>query len=252
MGRLTGKVAVVTGGSNGLGEAIAARMTEEDATVAVVDIDKAGGERVAGALTGASFHACDVTNEDEVRAALDAVATQHGRVDVLVNNAGIEGMNKPTDQLPLEEWNRVMAVNATAVFLCTKHAIPHLRASGGGSIINISSIYGILGGGDVPPYHASKGAVRTMSKNDALTYAPDKIRVNSIHPGFIFTSMVHRYAAEAGMSEPDARTALDALHPLGGTGEPDDIAWGAVYLASDQAKWVTGSELVIDGGYTAR
>jgi NAD(P)-dependent dehydrogenase (short-subunit alcohol dehydrogenase family) len=252
MGRLTGKVAVVTGGSNGLGEAIAARMTEEGAAVAVVDIDKAGGERVAGALSGASFHACDVTVEDEVRAAFDAVATEHGRVDVLVNNAGIEGMNKPTDQLPLEEWNRVMAVNATAVFLCTKHAIPHLRASGGGSIVNISSIYGILGGGDVPPYHASKGAVRTMSKNDALTYAPDGIRVNSIHPGFIFTSMVHRYAAEAGMSEAEARTALDALHPLGGTGEPDDIAWGAVYLASDHAKWVTGSELVIDGGYTAR
>jgi NAD(P)-dependent dehydrogenase (short-subunit alcohol dehydrogenase family) len=252
MGRLTGKVAVVTGGSNGLGEAIAARMTEEGAAVAVVDIDKAGGERVAGALSGASFHACDVTVEDEVRAAFDAVATEHGRVDVLVNNAGIEGMNKPTDQLPLEEWNRVMAVNATAVFLCTKHAIPHLRASGGGSIVNISSIYGILGGGDVPPYHASKGAVRTMSKNDALTYAPDGIRVNSIHPGFIFTSMVHRYAAEAGMSEAEARTALDALHPLGGTGEPDDVAWGAVYLASDHAKWVTGSELVIDGGYTAR
>jgi NAD(P)-dependent dehydrogenase (short-subunit alcohol dehydrogenase family) len=252
MGRLTGKVAVVTGGSNGLGEAIAARMPEEGAAVAVVDIDKAGGERVAGALSGASFHACDVTVEDEVRAAFDAVATEHGRVDVLVNNAGIEGMNKPTDQLPLEEWNRVMAVNATAVFLCTKHAIPHLRASGGGSIVNISSIYGILGGGDVPPYHASKGAVRTMSKNDALTYAPDGIRVNSIHPGFIFTSMVHRYAAEAGMSEAEARTALDALHPLGGTGEPDDVAWGAVYLASDHAKWVTGSELVIDGGYTAR
>ena len=252
MGRLTGKVAVVTGGSNGLGEAIAARMPEEGAAVAVVDIDKAGGERVAGALSGASFHACDVTVEDEVRAAFDAVATEHGRVDVLVNNAGIEGMNKPTDQLPLEEWNRVMAVNATAVFLCTKHAIPHLRASGGGSIVNISSIYGILGGGDIPPYHASKGAVRTMSKNDALTYAPDGIRVNSIHPGFIFTSMVHRYAAEAGMSEAEARTALDALHPLGGTGEPDDVAWGAVYLASDHAKWVTGSELVIDGGYTAR
>lgn len=143
-----------------------------------------------------------------------------------------------------------MDVNSMAVFPCTKHAIPHLQRSG--SIINISSIYGILGGGDVPPYHASKGAVRVMSKNDALTYAADNIRVNSIHPGFIFTSMVHRYAAEAGLSEDSARSILDSAHPLGGTGGPDDIAWGAVYLASDRAKWVTGSELVIDGGYTAR
>jgi NAD(P)-dependent dehydrogenase (short-subunit alcohol dehydrogenase family) len=252
MGRLDSKVAVITGGANGLGEAIATRMAEEGALVAVLDIDQAGGERVAGALAGAMFHACDVTSEQDVSAALAAVRAQHGRIGILVNNAGVEGANKPTHELPLAEWERVMGVNCTAVFLCTKHAIPYLKQAGGGSIINISSIYGILGGGDVPPYHAAKGAVRTMSKNDALTYAPDNIRVNSIHPGFIFTSMVKRYVDEAGMEEAEARTALDALHPLGGTGDPDDVAWGAVYLASDQAKWVTGAELVIDGGYTAR
>jgi NAD(P)-dependent dehydrogenase (short-subunit alcohol dehydrogenase family) len=252
MGRLDGKVAVITGGANGLGEAIATRMAEEGALVAVLDIDKAGGERVAGALAGATFHACDVTSEQDVSAALTAVRAQHGRIDVLVNNAGVEGVNKPTHELPLAEWERVMGVNCTAVFLCTKHAIPHLKQAGGGSVINISSIYGILGGGDIPAYHASKGAVRTMSKNDALTYAPDNIRVNSIHPGFIFTSMVKRYVDEAGLEEADARTALDALHPLGGTGDPDDVAWGAVFLASDQARWVTGAELVIDGGYSAR
>ena len=252
MGRLDGKVAVITGGANGLGEAIATRMAEEGALVAVLDIDKAGGERVAGALAGATFHACDVTSEQDVSAALTAVRAQHGRIDILVNNAGVEGVNQPTHELPLAEWERVMGVNCTAVFLCTKHAIPHLKQAGGGSVINISSIYGILGGGDIPPYHASKGAVRAMSKNDALIYAPDNIRVNSIHPGFIFTSMVRRYADEAGLDEADARTVLDPLHPLGGTGDPDDVAWGAVYLASDQAKWVTGAELVIDGGYTAR
>ncbi|HEY2264036.1 MAG TPA: SDR family oxidoreductase [Streptosporangiaceae bacterium] len=252
MGRLDGKVAVITGGANGLGEAIATRMAEEGALVAVLDIDKAGGERVAGALAGATFHACDVTSEQDVSAALTAVRAQHGRIDVLVNNAGVEGVNKPTHELPLAEWERVMGVNCTAVFLCTKHAIPYLKQAGGGSVINISSIYGILGGGDIPAYHASKGAVRTMSKNDALTYAPDNIRVNSIHPGFIFTSMVKRYVDEAGLEEADARTALDALHPLGGTGDPDDVAWGAVFLASDQARWVTGAELVIDGGYSAR
>ncbi len=145
-----------------------------------------------------------------------------------------------------------MAVNTTAVFLCTKHAIAPMRQAGGGSIINISSIYGIVGGGDIPPYHASKGAVRLMSKNDALTFAPDKIRVNSVHPGFIFTALVDRFVKDAGMEHDAAKASLDTLHPLGGTGHPDDIAWGVVYLASDHARWVTGSELVIDGGYTAR
>ncbi|MGM0720971.1 MAG: SDR family NAD(P)-dependent oxidoreductase [Actinomycetota bacterium] len=255
MARLQGKVVVVTGGGNGLGEAIARRMSEEGAAVAVLDRDLRG-KTVADSLPGGSerslFRQVDVTDEAQVSEALDAVAQQFGSITTLVNNAGIEGVNKPTDQLELSDWERVMAVNATAVFLCTKHVIRHLRAAGAGSIINISSIYGILGGGDIPPYHASKGAVRVMSKNDALTYAPDRIRVNSVHPGFIFTEMVHRYAAEAGLSESDARGALDPAHPLGGTGEPDDIAWGTVYLASDEAKWVTGSELVIDGGYTAR
>ncbi|NWJ74593.1 glucose 1-dehydrogenase [Pseudonocardia sp. ICBG1122] len=255
MERLNGKVVVVTGGGNGLGEAIAHRASEEGAAVAVLDRDPRG-KAVANTLStgtgGAVFHQVDVTDEAQVSGALDAVAAHFGSITTLVNNAGIEGVNKPTDQLELADWERVMAVNATAVFLCTKHVIRHLRAAGSGSIINISSIYGILGGGDIPPYHASKGAVRVMSKNDALTYAPDNIRVNSIHPGFIFTDMVHRYASEAGLSESDARGALDPAHPLGGTGHPDDIAWGAVYLASDEARWVTGSELVIDGGYTAR
>ncbi|MCF7547934.1 SDR family NAD(P)-dependent oxidoreductase [Pseudonocardia sp. WMMC193] len=255
MSRLNGKGAVVTGGANGLGAAIATRLSQEGAGVAILDRDPKGrevAEKIAASGGRVEFLTCDVTSEEEVSAALGRAAEALGGLDVLVNNAGVEGTNLPTDQLPLAEWERVMAVNCTAVFLCTKHAIPHLRRSGAGSIVNISSIYGLVGGGDIPPYHASKGAVRLMSKNDALTYAPEKIRVNSIHPGFIFTEMVHRYVDEAGMDRGDARTALDALHPLGGTGTPDDIAWGVVYLASDEARWVTGSELVIDGGYTAR
>jgi NAD(P)-dependent dehydrogenase (short-subunit alcohol dehydrogenase family) len=252
MGRLDGKVAMITGGANGLGAAIATRMTEEGATVAVVDVDEAGGKEVAGALAGASSHACDVTREPEVAAAVAAVVGAHGRLDVLVNNAGISGASGPAHELDLADWERVMAVNSTAVFLCTKHAVPHLRAAGAGSIVNISSIYGIVGSGGIPPYHASKGAVRAMTKNDAVTYAPDRIRVNSIHPGYVFTDMVRRSTERAGLSETEARAALDPLHPLGGVGHPDDIAWGAVYLASDQARWVTGAELVIDGGYTAR
>ncbi|WP_375575833.1 SDR family NAD(P)-dependent oxidoreductase [Paracidovorax oryzae] len=256
MKRLEGKVAAVTGGANGLGEAIALRLGEEGAAVALLDRDEQRGHEVAAQLQErgirALFATADVTREDQVRAALDQVAKELGGLHVLVNNAGIEGANQPTHELPLQEWERVMAVNVTGVFLCTKHAIPHLRAAGGGSIVNISSIYGIVGGGDVPPYHAAKGAVRTMSKNDALTYAPDRIRVNSLHPGFIFTAMVKRHAQQSGLPEEAVRQHLDSLHPLGGTGTPDDIAWGVVYLASDQARWVTGSELVIDGGYTAR
>ncbi len=178
------------------------------------------------------------------------VAAHFGRLDVLVNNAGVSGVNKPTHEVTEAEWDWVQAINVKGVFFCTKHAIPHLRKAGGGSIVNLSSIYGLVGAPDVPPYHASKGAVRLMSKTDAMLYAPDKIRVNSIHPGFIWTPMVEKHLAAMG-DVAEGRKATDALHPLGHMGVPDDIAWGAVYLASDEAKFVTGSELVIDGGYSA-
>lgn len=231
-------------------------MAEEGAAIAIVDLDKDAGQELADTLTKSGSQAisaaCDATKEDQVADIIAMLAERFGRVEVLVNNAGIEGVNKPTHELALSEWEAAMAVNATAVFLCTKHAVPQLKRAGGGSVINISSIFGLVGGGDIPPYHASKGAVRLMSKNDALIYAGDNVRVNSIHPGFIFTSMVHRYVTDSGLDFDAAKPALDAAHPLGGTGEPDDIAWGAVYLASDQARWATGAELVIDGGYTAR
>lgn len=255
MKRLANKVAVVTGGSNGFGEATCLRMAEHGAAIAILDMDTRGAElahKIEASGGKAVFQQVDVTEESKVQTAMQAVEQALGNIDILVNNAGIEGDNIPTDQLSLAEWNRVMNIDATAVFLCTKHVIPALRRAGGGSVINISSIYGLVGGGDIPPYHAAKGAVRLMTKNDALTYAPEKIRFNSIHPGFVFTNLVKRYAQDAGMELEKAKAALDELHPLHGTGDPDDIAWGAVYLASDESRWVTGSELVIDGGYTAR
>ena len=170
---------------------------------------------------------------------------------MLVNNAGISGADKPTDQLTGAEWDAVMNVNVRGVFHCTKHVIAQMRRAGGGSIINLSSIYGLVGAADNPPYHASKGAVRLMSKTDAMFYASDRIRVNSLHPGFIWTPMVEHFLRESG-DVAAGRAALDALHPLGHIGAADDVGYAIVYLASDESKFVTGSELVVDGGYTAR
>jgi len=255
MPRLKDKVAVVTGAAMGLGRAIATRMAEEGAAVAVLDLQSEDARMLAAELSGRGLRAhgwtCDVSREDDVKAALNGAAAHFGRLDILANNAGVSGVDKPTDQISEAEWDWVQAVNVKGVFFGVKHAVPLMRLTGGGSIINLSSIYGLVGGPDVPPYHASKGAVRLMTKTDALLYAADRIRVNSIHPGFIWTPMVEQHLAR--QADPEAaREAASALHPLGHMGEPDDVAWSAVYLASDEAKFVTGSELVIDGGYTAR
>lgn len=256
MGRVEGKVALVTGGAKGIGEAACLRLAEEGARIAVTDIDSEAGESVVLQINEAGGTAAywdlEVTDAEAVKTVFEHVHRRFGGLDVLVNNAGISGANKPTDELTEEEWDRVMAVNVKGVFLCTKYAVPLMKAGGGGSIINLSSIYGLVGAADSPPYHASKGAVRLMAKTDALLYAQDKIRVNSVHPAFIWTPMVEHFAGEQPGGLEATRAALASLHPLGHMGEPDDIAWGIVYLASDESKFVTGSELVIDGGYTAQ
>jgi NAD(P)-dependent dehydrogenase (short-subunit alcohol dehydrogenase family) len=257
MHRVNGKTCIVTGASLGIGRACALRLAEEGARLALFDVLDDAGAGLVGELesqgTKARYWHVDVGDERAVRAAIDEVAAHFGGVDVLVNNAGIAGANKPTHEITEEEWDRVQAINVKGVFFCVKHVIAHLRRAGGGSIINLSSIYGLVGAADVPPYHASKGAVRLMSKNDALIYAADRIRVNSIHPGFIWTPMVEHHLRDSGATDIDAaRREVGLLHPLGHMGEVDDIAWGVVYLASDESKFVTGAELVIDGGYTAR
>ncbi len=255
MNRLAGKVAIITGAALGLGRATALRMAEEGAKIALLDVMDAEGDAFRQELHERGFAAhywhCNVAHEAEVARVFEEVVNFFGRLDILVNNAGVSGANKPTHELTEAEWDFVQSINVKGVFFGTKHAIAPMRKAGGGSIINLSSIYGLVGAADVPPYHASKGAVRLMSKNDALTYAADRIRVNSIHPGFIWTPMVQKHLQGIG-DVAAGRKAVGALHPLGHLGEPDDIAWGAVYLASDEAKFVTGSELVIDGGYTAR
>ncbi|HEX5215655.1 MAG TPA: glucose 1-dehydrogenase [Vicinamibacterales bacterium] len=255
MNRLNGKTALVTGAALGIGRAACLRMAGEGARVAVTDLRESDGREVVAQIERdggrAAYWQLDVSREAEAQRVIGEVVSTFGAVDVLVNNAGISGVSKPTHEITEAEWDALMAVNVKGVFFCTKHVLPHMIRAGGGSIVNLSSIYGLVGAPDAPPYHASKGAVRLMTKTDALLYAPNKIRVNSIHPGFIWTPMVENFT-NAAPDPAKARQAVAAKHPLGHMGDPDDIAWGIVYLASDEARFVTGAELVIDGGYTAQ
>lgn len=256
MNRLSQKTAIVTGGAVGIGRACVIRMAEEGAKVAIFDTAEAEGKALADELVSkgheVAFWPVDVTDETGMKAAIGEAAARFGGLDVLVNNAGISGSPKPTDQVTEAEWDLVQAVNVKGVFFGTKHAIPHLRAAGKGAIINLSSIAGLIGIGNIAPYHASKGAVRLMTKNDAITYAPEKIRVNSIHPAYIWTPMVENHLRSTAPDLEAAKAAAGTAHPIGTMGEPDDIAWAVVWLASDEAKFVTGTEIVIDGGFTAR
>ena len=252
MKRVEGKVVVVTGGALGIGRETCLLLAKEGAKVAITDMLDKEGQELADEITKsggiAKFWHLDVTNEKEVEKVYAEVFKEFGRLDATVNNAGIAGVDKPTHELTEDEWDATMNVNVKGVFFCTKHAIPYMRKSGGGSIVNLSSIYGLIGAGDIPAYHASKGAVRLMTKNDALIYAKDNIRVNSVHPGFIWTPLVEKL----GEGKPGFREHLDSLHPIGHIGEPIDVAYGILYLVSDESKFVTGSELVIDGGYTCK
>lgn len=255
MNRVKDKVAIVTGGATGIGKATCMLLAKEGALVAITDIKDDEGKAIAQSIKNsggeAEYWHLDVSKESEVEQVFTEVCQQWKKIDVLVNNAGIIGVNKPSHEITEVEWNTLMAINVNGVFFCTKYAIPAMIDAGGGSIINLSSIYGLVGAPNYPPYHASKGAVRLMSKTDALLYAKHKIRVNSVHPGFIWTRMVENHLKQQGDVEA-GRKELDRLVPIGHIGEPDDIAYGILYLASDESKFVTGSELVIDGGYTAR
>ncbi len=250
-GRVAGKVALVTGASLGIGHACALRLAQEGAAVALTDVRDEEGQELAHEIRKsggkASYWNLDVRDEQSVAAVVSAVKDEFGPITVLVNNAGIGGTSKPTHEILAEEWDALMAVNVRGAFFMSKHVIPQMLEAQTGSIINMSSIYGLVGAADAPPYHASKGALRLMSKTDAMLYAKQGIRVNSVHPGFIETPLIADMTADQAVHD-----ALVALHPIGHLGEADDIAWGVVYLASDESKFVTGSELVIDGGYTAR
>ena len=255
--RLENKVAMITGGASGIGAESARLFAEHGAAVAIADINDNLGPKVVNEIESAGGSALyvhlDTASEDEWREAMAAVRERFGRLDIMLNAAGVGGGLPDGSAAPrvgdanLENWNRVMSVNSTGVFLGTKYAIEAMLKVGGGSIINISSIYGIVGCSEEnAAYHASKGAVRTFSKSAAAQYATEGIRVNSVHPGFVdspMTQVIH--------DNPERAAPRLAQTPMGHFGQPIDIANGCLFLASDESRWMTGAELVIDGGMTA-
>ena len=248
--RLAGKRAIVTGGAGGIGRATAAAFAAEGAAVAVLDLDEAGARAVAEAITSSGGTAIalgvDVSDEQAVAAAVEAVVAEFGGLDVVFNNAGIARRTTAVETA-LADWELSFAVNVRSIFLMCKHAIPHLEAAGGGSIVSTGSGWGLKGGARALPYCASKGAVVNMTRALAIDHGPANIRVNSINPGDTDTGMLRSEAAQIGWTE-DAFLADAADRPLRRMARPEEIAAAVVFLASDEASFVTGSALVVDGG----
>ena len=248
--RLENKVALITGGASGMGASMARIFAREGARVAVADMLEEDGQQIAAEITHANgaaiFHKLDVTSEAEWRATIDATVAAFGRIDILVNDAGISG-SAVEDLFDTASWERLMAVNATGTFLGMKLVIPIMRQAGGGSIVNISSISGVTGQRGIHvAYNASKGAVRTLTKAAAVQHGRDNIRVNSVHPG-----LMPPMRTSGRTADPETRAKTLKGVPLGRAGEIDEVAYAILFLASDESSYVTGAELVVDGGWTA-
>ncbi len=257
MGRLEGKVAIVTGSAEGIGEATAKLFAREGAEVVVADINEAKGEQVAEEIRQtngeAIFISLDVTSEEDWQSLMKATVEKYGKLNILVNNAGISKI-ADIENTTLEDWHATMAVNATGVFLGTKHAIITMKNNGElCSIVNRSSIDGQVAEPDLFAYCASKGAVTILTKSAALSCGAREytIRVNSVHPAYVHTSMTKGEARGYGITEQEYVERMKAIHPIG-IGEPIDVAYMDLYLASDESRWVTGAEFTIDGGVTAQ
>ena len=255
--RLEGKVALISGAATGVdgelmgfGGATAKLFVREGAKVVLTDINEESGQKTASEIReqggDAMFLRLDVTREQDWINAVQATVSSYGKLDILVNNAGT-GAQFTVEDTPEEVWDSQMDIHAKGTFLGTKHAIPEMRKAGGGSIINVSSIYGIVGSPSSTAYHAAKGAVRLFTKSAAIQYAKENIRVNSVHPGYARTPLTAR-----GYADPERYQWVLDRTPIGRVGVADDIAYGILYLASDEASFVTGAELVIDGGMTAQ
>ena len=247
--RLEGKVALISGGARGMGAAEAKLFAEEGAKVVLGDVLEEEGQQVEAEIAEsggeAVFVHLDVTSESDWRGAVDTAVERFGKLDILVNNAGIFNRAFIHEQSE-EDWDRVMDINGKGVFLGTKAAIPAMREAGGGSIVNISSVAGLIGSMASTAYNASKGAVRLLTKSTAIQYAKEGIRCNSVHPGPIETPML-----DLVYPSTETRAQRQDAIPIGRLGRMEDVAKGVLFLASDEASYMTGSELVIDGGYTA-
>ena len=248
--RLEGKVALISGGARGMGAAEARLFASEGAKVVIGDVLQEEGRQTEAQINEAGgeclFVRLDVTSEDNWQDAVATTVARFGKLDILVNNAGIFRTERVEDTSE-QSWDQVMDVNAKGVFLGTKHAIPEMRKVGGGSIINISSIAGLVGSPYSSAYNASKGAVRLLTKATAIQYAKDGIRANSVHPGVIETEMTREVVNDEAF-----RQFRLVTNPIPRLGQPEDVAYGVLFLASDEASFMTGSELVIDGGWTAQ
>lgn len=250
MGRLDGKVAIITGAASGMGAAEARLFADEGAKVVATDVQEELLRAVVndivakhGDVAIAVKH--DVADENDWIEVVRQAVAKFGKIDILINNAGITGKTLPLSEYAVEEWNRVIEVNATGNFLGIKHVVPEMKKAGKGSIVNISSIAGLNGMAGISAYGASKGATRILTKGAANALGPDNIRVNSIHPGYIETPMIAPYTASE-----EVKNQLIASIPLRRLGKPEDVAYMALFLASDESDFVTGAEFVVDGGQT--
>ena len=245
--RLAGKVALISGAASGMGAATARRFAAEGAAVMLADQLAAEGEAMATAIGGkTAFHVLDVTDPAGWQAVVAATEARFGRLDILVNNAGISG-SAVNDKLDIEAWDRLMLVNARGTFLGTRAAIPAMRRAGGGAIVNLSSISGVAGQTMVHMgYNASKGAVRTLTKSTAVQFAPENIRANSVHPG-----LMPPMRTSGATADPVVRAKMLEAVPMGRAGRVEEVANAVLFLASDEASYITGAELYVDGGYLA-
>lgn len=251
MKNLEGKVALITGGSSGLGKATAERLGKEGVKIVIADIDEKAGKSLADELPEARFIKTDVTDHTAVKASIDFTVENYGAVDIIFNNAGIDGEQKPTGESTIENWEKVRQIDLDGAFYYMKYGLTQMKKQKSGVIINTSSTAGLVGFENIPPYTAAKGALVQLTKSAAMEYAPFGIRVNAIAPSVVKTQLVEHFIEES--EDPEATEAgFDELNPLPGWIQPEDVASAVAFLASDEARYITGHTLPIDGGYVAQ